>query len=166
MLSSVDLLHQRLDLLERTYVGGQVDPKWSGDLLQRIDTLSARYTCLQDETPVFRACYESVMKVKPLILERKASLTVLTQQLEGLLASKETLQARIETVLAVGDLAATLYSDDLKGNVRWEVRLLNRHQYHPMFYCRCGQMVTTIRGIERLTAASEGTSKGTNTRSR
>lgn len=117
MLSSTDILHQRLDLLESTYIGSAAGQGGSSNhsLIERVQALNARFSCLQEETPVFLACYDTAMKLRPLILEKKATVLDISQKVEGLIASKEVLQSNMKMILNIDDLCSKQRNEDLKG---------------------------------------------------
>jgi regulator of replication initiation timing len=121
MLSTTDLLHQRLDLLEITYIGTAARDNLtaSRSVIDRVEALGARFSSIQDQTPAFRTCYDTVMRLKPLIREKDATITALSQHLDGLTATKETLQANVRTLVEISELSAALRDDDLKGELTW-----------------------------------------------
>jgi hypothetical protein len=116
MLRSVDVLAQRIDLLERTYVGSSSFEFGAEDsVLSRIESLHRRFQALDTDIPAFKACYEAVIKLKPIIQEKKASALIVSQKVEGLLASKEALQSNMNTLLKIGELSSTILSDEYRG---------------------------------------------------
>jgi hypothetical protein len=121
MLSTTDLLHQRLDLLEITYIGTAACDNLtaSRSVIDRVEALGARFSSIQDQTPAFRTCYDTAMRLKPLIREKDATITALSQHLDGLTATKETLQANVRTLVEISELSAALRDDDLKGELTW-----------------------------------------------
>jgi hypothetical protein len=117
MLRPIGVLAQRIDLLERTYVGSNSFELSAEDsVLARVEALHRRFQSLDADIPAFKACYESALKLKSLIQDKKASALVVSQKVEGLLASREALQSNMNTLLKIGELSSTILSDEYKGN--------------------------------------------------
>ena len=116
MISSLDILNQRIMLLERTYIGSRAGAESTADIdvVARIESLHSRFQELECDIPAFKSCYESVLKLRPMLLEKKGAAVLISQRLEGLLAQKDDLHARAKTILKIDDLSKVI-DDTLKG---------------------------------------------------
>lgn len=114
----MDILSQRLELLERTYIGGaDVGGGDATDILKRIEVLSSKYAGILEEVPQFGACYASIVKLRPIILERKNSALQLSQRVEGLIATKDNMTMQMKALVSIGEMSNRINDDNLKGEL-------------------------------------------------
>lgn len=141
MISSVDILSQRVGLLERTYVGksavGAGDRE--ADILQRIEAIHSRFKEIEVEIPTFKACYEAVLKLRSMLLEKKGAAVLISQKIEGLLANRESLQSSAKTLLKIDELSSVIDNDSFKGIlfILWRITLEWFHAFVSVEHDRC-----------------------------
>jgi len=119
MISSSDLLTQRVDLLERTYIGGSTEKKRAhtdGAIIERVLVLSAKLDSLGNEVPAIKTLYEQSLKLKPLIQQKKSSVVVISQRIDQMLAQRESLERNFKQLTQIDDYSKYINSETFKGN--------------------------------------------------
>jgi len=101
MNSSCVLLSHRVDVLEKTYVGVNLDKAESRVLHERVSALTSRLDSIGVEVPAIQTVYEQVAKLQPLIQKKKASAAVVAQQVEQVLAQRDIIEGHFKTIAKI-----------------------------------------------------------------
>lgn len=121
MISTSDLLAQRVDLLERIYIGGSSEKKrvhTDGAIIERVLALSAKLDSLGNEIPALKTLYEQSLTLKPLIQQKKSSAVVISQRIDQMLAQRESLERNFKQLTQIGDYSKYINIDTFKGDLR------------------------------------------------
>jgi hypothetical protein len=114
MLSSIEMLNQRVQILEKTYFG--LDRSQSQDsILEKVRAVSAKLERVELEVPEFKACFDLVTQFRPLLLEKKNSAVGIMQSVEALLANKEVVQVQMRQLATIGELSQFINNEHYRG---------------------------------------------------
>lgn len=131
MISSSELLAQRVELLERTYVGGstgrKIGTRDDGPIVERVLALSAKLDSIGNDVPALQILYEQSIKLKPLIQQKKSSAVIISQRIDLMLAQKDAIERNFKQLTQIDDNAKYINSETFEGttlNTRFVARLL------------------------------------------
>jgi archaellum component FlaC len=116
MLSSIEMLNQRVQILEKTYFGIDRTLSPSQDsILEKVQGVSSKLERIEQEVPEFKACHELVTQFRPLLLEKKNSAVGIMQSVEALIANKEALQQQMRQLVTIDELSHVINNEHYRG---------------------------------------------------
>lgn len=134
MLEPVDLIGRRIDALERSYFGKIPDYDQylePGVITTKLDNISVKMGEIDHQIPAMRASHTLLLKLKPVILERKSKLSSLLQKIDSIVANKATISSYIEDLQNIERLSYAVNGDHFKaaeslaGQMEYLEQLLN-----------------------------------------
>lgn len=99
MISSCSLLSHRVDVLEKTYIGTNLDKRESQNLHERVSALTNRLDAIGVDVPAIQTVYEQAAKLQPLIQKRKESASVVAQRVDQILAQRDILEGHFKSIV-------------------------------------------------------------------
>ena len=123
MLTPLELLNQRIDLLEKTYIGiidknqNQIisDAFKNNNIIELLNEVNNKYNLIESKVPSIKVTYELINKLRPIMIERKDNLTKILQKIELIMLNKEMLQLNMKTLSNIKELSYVIDSDCYKG---------------------------------------------------
>jgi archaellum component FlaC len=118
MLSSIEMLNQRVQILEKTYFGIDRTLSPSQDsILEKVQGVSSKLERIEQEVPEFKACHELVTQFRPLLLEKKNSAVGIMQSVEALIVNKEALQQQMRQLVTIDELSHVINNEHYRGTL-------------------------------------------------
>lgn len=109
MSINCDMLKVRVEMVESQVYGTKHN---SSDLVQpRLKEFENKIQALERDVPAARTCSEILLKLHPLINEKKLQLNLINDKVESLLLRKEELQSLVSNLEAVRLHSGFLDSD-------------------------------------------------------
>lgn len=109
MSGNMDLLKVRVDMVESLFFGNKNS---SPDLVQpRLQAIDGKLQSMEKEIPAVKACSEAILKLHPLINEKKLQINQINDKVDSLLARKDELNRFISDLEAIRQHSGVLGSD-------------------------------------------------------
>jgi len=120
----LQLIDQRIAVLEKTYVGVTTSlstgpRKFREDeetILDRLHDAARTVNEIEKKVPAFKSCYEMILQMRPIILERKQNAVQIMQKVNELVANKELINQQTQQLLIIGELGHLVNDDNYGGN--------------------------------------------------
>jgi hypothetical protein len=109
---SVDLLVSRIDKIESAFFLGTnpADLVNPASIAARLDEADLKLQKQEKEVPGLKACEDIIVKLKPLIFNKKASLQHTVEKVDELLIKKEELNHSVESLAAIERMSGSINS--------------------------------------------------------
>lgn len=119
MISPSELLLQRVNLLEKTYVGGLTEKRTpgahtGGAIIERVVALSTKLDSFGHEVPALKTLYEQSLKLQPLIQQKKSSAVIISQRVDHLLTQRESLERNFKQLTQINENSKYISSENFK----------------------------------------------------
>ena len=113
----VDLLNSRIDKLESSFFLGASPTSLLAptSVNYRLDQIDVTLQKTEKEVPGLKACEGLILKLKPLISERKSSLKHTVEKVEELLIKEDELLYNVKSLSAIGRITPSISSPHFAG---------------------------------------------------
>ena len=118
MLEATDLMGRRIAALERSYFGNNanydeyLEP---GVITTKLDNIDVKLAEIDHQIPALKASHNLLLKLKPVILERKSNLSGLLRRVDSIIANKASIAEYIEDLHTVERLSYAVNSEHFQG---------------------------------------------------
>lgn len=109
-------LDNRVKLLESCYLtGGQQPELDAGSLLQRVQALLTKVQDIEAEFPEIKACSEALVKIQPLLGQKRHGLKSVQDKVNQLLAKKQTITEGVSLLQNIDGLQHVINTEQFAG---------------------------------------------------
>ena len=88
-------------MLEKTYVGVNLDKAESGALHERVSALTSRLNSIGVDVPAIQTVYDQMVRLQPLIQKKKESAAAVAQRVDQILARRDLIEGHFKTIAKI-----------------------------------------------------------------
>lgn len=125
-MDDVSMLNHRINLLEEMCLGvsGATAELYNTDPITgksaislRVDLLATQLSSVESNLPSLRRCHDLMVKLRPLLLVRRDSMTGILGRIDWIVSNRDAIQRQMESLSSLSHLSSSLDSDRLEGEV-------------------------------------------------
>jgi hypothetical protein len=117
------MLNHRINLLEEMCLGvGATAELYSAEPIAgksaislRVDHLATQLSSVENSLPSLRRCHDLMVKLRPLLLARRDSMTDILGRIDWIVSNRDSIQRQMESLSSLAHLSSSLDSDRLEG---------------------------------------------------
>ena len=122
-MDDVSMLNHRINLLEEMCLGvGATAELYSTEPIAgksaislRVDHLATQLSSVESSLPSLRRCHDLMVKLRPLLLARRDSMTDILGRIDWIVSNRDSIQRQMESLSSLAHLSSSLDSDRLEG---------------------------------------------------